>query len=108
MNFDPSRKTADLLSICIKAGKAVKGFDSACEAAEKGTASCLLTASDASDKTVKEAVFTGNKYSVPVYRIILTKDEIARLCGKSTAVVAVTDKGFAEGFRKIISQSEMT
>ena len=108
MNLDPNRKTADLLSICFKAGKAVKGFDSACDAAEKGTASCLLTASDASDKTIKETVFIGSKYNVPVYRTLLTKEDISHLCSKSTAVIAVIDKGFAEGFRKIISQFDKT
>ncbi len=108
MNSNPSRRTADLLTICFKAGKAVKGFDSSEEAVKNGNASCLLTASDASEKTVKETAFIGNKYSVPVYGIPLAKEDISRLCGKATAVIAVTDKGFAEGFRKIISQSAQT
>ncbi len=96
-----SRKTANLLTICIKAGKIVKGFDSACDAVKNGTAYCILTASDASEKTVKEAGFICEKYSVPLIRTELSKDEIACLCGKVTAVIAVCDKGFAEGFAKI-------
>ena len=32
----------------------------------------------------------------------LSKDDMARLFGKSTAVIAVADKGFAEGFAKIV------
>ena len=101
MSLDQKKKTADLLGICLKAGKAVKGFDPACESVQNGKAACILTASDASAKTVKEAEFIGGKYNVPVYRTDLTKDDIGRLCGKSTAVIAVTDKGFAEGFRKL-------
>lgn len=97
------KKTADLLSICLKAGKAVKGFDSACEAAEKGKAFCILTACDASAKTVKEAGFVCGKTGILHLPTELSKDEIAALCGKNTAVIAVCDNGFAEGFRKIIS-----
>lgn len=96
-----SKKTANLLSVCIKAGKTVRGFDSACDAVKNGTAYCILTASDASEKTVKETGFICRKYSVPVIKTELSKDEIAHLCGKVTAVIAVCDKGFAEGFAKI-------
>ena len=83
-----SKKTANLLTMCIKAGKAVKGFDSACD-------------SDASEKTVKETNFICEKYSVPLVKTELSKDEMARICGKVTAVIAICDKGFANGFSKI-------
>ncbi len=95
------KKTANLLTICLKAGKAVKGFDSVCDAVKNGSASCVLTASDASEKTVKEISFICGKYSVPLFRTELSKEEIAVLCGKITAVIAVCDKGFADGFAKI-------
>lgn len=103
MSLDKKRKTADLLGICLKAGKAVKGFDSACEAVKNGSAACILTASDASAKTVKEAGFIGGKYNVPVLVSELTKTELGTLCGKETAVLAVCDKGFAGAFIKIYS-----
>ncbi|MBD5158820.1 MAG: 50S ribosomal protein L7ae [Ruminococcus sp.] len=96
-----SQRTANLLTICIKAGKAVKGFDSACESVKNGTAYCILTASDASEKTVKETEFICKKYSVPVLKTRLSKEEIGNLCGKVTAVIAVCDRGFADGFIKI-------
>lgn len=96
-----SRKTANLLTMCIKAGKTVKGFDSACDAVKNGTACCILTASDTSEKTVKEVRFICGKYSVPLITTELSKDEMAVLCGKVTAVIAVCDKGFADGFAKI-------
>lgn len=102
MSLDQKKKTADLLGICIKAGKTVKGFDSACEAVKTNKAACVLTASDASPKTVKEVQFVCGKTDVPVYMTALTKDDIGKLCGKATAVLAVTEKGFAEGFRKLI------
>jgi ribosomal protein L7Ae-like RNA K-turn-binding protein len=103
MNSDVKRRTADLLGICIKAGKTVKGFDSACGAVKDGTAACMLTAADASAKTLKETEFLCGKYGIPVLVTELTKAELGRLCGKDTAVIAVCDKGFAGGFAKIIS-----
>ena len=97
------RKTADLLTMCLKARKAVKGFDSAGEEVRAGRAFCLLVAADASDKTVKEAEFLCSKAGIPVLRTELTKAETGTLCGKETAVIAVCDKGFAGGFSRIIS-----
>ncbi len=102
MSSDKKQKTADLLSICIKAGKTVKGFDSVCTAVKEGRTSCVLTACDASAKTLKETEFICGKYDVPVLHTELSKAEIGHLCRKDTAVIAVCDKGFAGGFAKII------
>lgn len=96
-------KTADLLSICIKAGKTVKGFDSVCSAVKEGRVFCVLAASDISAKTLKETVFVCSKYNVPVVGSGLAKESIGMLTGKQTAVVAVCDKGFAKRFIQISS-----
>ncbi|WP_297961225.1 ribosomal L7Ae/L30e/S12e/Gadd45 family protein [uncultured Ruminococcus sp.] len=103
MSSEKNRRTANLLGICIKAGKTVKGFDSAVEAIKNGTVHCVLTAADSSEKTVKEADYYCGKFSVRHFRTELSKFDIGRLCGKETAVIAVTDKGFADGFERIIS-----
>lgn len=102
MNSDRKQKTFNLLSICLKAGKAVKGFDSVCESIKKGTVSAVLTACDASEKTLKEVNFICGKYQVPVLMTQLSKAETGRCCGKDTAVIAVCDEGFAKGFEKIL------
>lgn len=104
MNSEKKRKTADLLTICIKAGKTVKGFDSSMDAVKEGKAFCVLTASDASPKTVKEVDFVCGKYDVTVLATELEKAEMAHICGKETAVIAVCDKGFADGFIKKIQK----
>lgn len=101
MSLEKKRKTSDLLSICIKAGKVVKGFDSAKEAAENGKAFAVLTACDASEKTVKEIRFICTKRNVPMIASELSKAETAQFCGKETAVLAICDEGFAKGFLKI-------
>ena len=101
MNSEKKRKTADLLTICNKARKTVKGYDSVSEAVKEGKAYCVLTASDASPKTVKEAAFICERFGVQLIGTELTKDELGKFCGKQTAVIAVTDKGFADGFGRI-------
>lgn len=104
MKSEMKRGISNLLSICLKAGRAVKGFDSAKEAVLNGKAYCVLTAGDASGKTVKEIQFVCSGNNVPVIDSGLEKAEIGRLCGKETAVIAVCDRGFAQGFSKLANQ----
>lgn len=101
MNSEKKRKTSDLLTMCLKAGRIVKGFDSSKEAVKNDKAFAVLAAVDASEKTVKEIRFVCEKKEIPVIITELEKSEIGSLCGKETAVMAVCDKGFAGGFLKI-------
>lgn len=102
MNLEKNRKTSDLLTVCFKAGKAVRGFDPSVEALKNGSAHCIITASDASAKTIKETEFYCVKYGAAHLASGLSKDEIRRLSGKAAAVIAVCDRGFSEGFAKIL------
>lgn len=104
MSSEKKRKTADLLTICLKAGKAAKGFDSSMDAVKDGKAFCVLTACDASAKTLKEVDFVCGQYDTVHLHTGLAKEEIGQLCGKETAVIAVLDKGFADGFIKKIQK----
>jgi len=97
----PQKKFENLLSVCIKAGKTVKGFDSVCDAVKNGRAFCVLISSDASEKTVKEVNFVCTEYGVPVIETGLSKEQTGRLFSKNVAVTAVCDKNFADGFMKI-------
>lgn len=103
MSSEKNRRTINLLGICIRAGKVVKGFDSSVEAVKNGTAKCILTASDASPKTVKEVGYYCGRYGVKHLAADVSKFDIGRLCGKETAVIAVTDQGFSDGFERILS-----
>ncbi|MDE6788179.1 MAG: ribosomal L7Ae/L30e/S12e/Gadd45 family protein [Ruminococcus sp.] len=103
MNSVKKQKTADLLTICIKAGKTVRGFDSAKETVLNKNAYCILTACDVSPKTLKEVRFMCGKNDITVLVTELEKAEIGSLCGKETAVIAICDRGFADGFNRIIA-----
>lgn len=104
MSLQRKQKTADLLTICIKAGKTVKGFDSVCTAMKEGKAECVLTASDISEKSLKETAFMCGKYNTALVKTQLTKEETGRFTGKQTAVIAVCDKGFALKFRQLAEE----
>lgn len=101
MSSEQKQKIINLLTICIKAGKTIKGFDSVCDTLKEGLASCVMTASDASEKTVKETAFMCDKYNVDLLKTDLSKEEISGFVGKQTAVIAICDKGFAEQFKKL-------
>ena len=101
MNSEQIKKTANLLTVCIKAGKTVLGFDAAVEAVKSKNAYCVLTAGDISEKTLKEAAFFCGKSGIPVIRTGISKSEMSVYTGRTTAVIAVCDKGFADGFKKI-------
>lgn len=105
MSSEQKQKIINLLTVCIKAGKTVKGFDSVCEAIKNSSVCCVMTASDASEKTVKETAFMCGKFNVPLIRTELTKDEIGRFAGKQTAVIAVCDNGFAAKFTELAGVS---
>ena len=104
MSSEQSRnKTLGLLSICIKAGKTVPGADPAAEAARSGKAKCLMTVTDASERTVRTAQLVSERTGVPHYRAPITKEDTERLFGKQSAVIAVCDAGFAAAFAKHIT-----
>lgn len=88
-------KLCGLLGMCRRSGRLVTGFDAV--VALKGERGALLmTAADASQRTVKELLFRAD--AVPVYRLPLSKDEVARAIGsqKPVAVLATADEGFAK------------
>jgi ribosomal protein L7Ae-like RNA K-turn-binding protein len=95
------QKKINLLTICIKAGKTVRGYDSVCEEMKSGRVSCVMTAADISAKSLKETKFMCSRYGVNHIETELTKEEIGHISGKQTAVIAVCDEGFAKRFAEL-------
>ncbi len=106
MNSQKKQKTINLLTICIKAGKTIKGFDTVKDGAYEGKVQCILTACDASPKTVKEAVFVCGECWLKHFTTALTKSELEWLCGKPTAVIGICDGGFTKAFGKFLGSSQ--
>ncbi len=97
-----------LLTMCKKAGRLVTGMDMAKDACRNGTAFAVFTASDLSEKSLKEIKFHCGRDGVPIYAAGMTMDEIGTALGKRSGIIAVTDKGFAKGLAKGLTPAETT
>ncbi len=93
-------KLSGLLGMCRRCGRLVTGFDAVVALCETETP-LLMTAADASPRTEKELRFRAARH--PIYRLPLSKDEIARAIGsqKPIACLATDDEGFARAIRPL-------
>ena len=91
----PEEALFQALSLCRKAGALTMGFDAVEDAAVKGKAWIVLTASDASEKTVNRLTYSIGDL-VDVIRMPLTQDRLADVSRKPVAVYAVTDRNLAK------------
>lgn len=99
------QKIINLLTMCRRAGRITVGFDAVSDAVKNKKAFCVMTASDISANTLKEISFVCSKYNVKIIPACLTKEELEFYLGKFIAVIAVCDRGFAEGFIKLSEDS---
>lgn len=87
----PEEALYQTLSLCRKAGKLVTGFDAVEEAVIKGKAWLVLTAADASPKTVDRMQQSVGDL-VDVLPMPLTQAQLAAVSRKPVAVYAVIDR----------------
>ena len=88
--------------LCRRAGKLVIGNDPVKEAIETDKALLVILASDISHNTLKKLNPLIESSGVPCFDVKRTKDEISFSLGKACAVLAVTDKGFADKLTELI------
>lgn len=100
-------KILGLLTLCRKSGRIALGFDSVKDSIAASKARLILLASDTSAKTEKEVRFFADKNDTEVQRTHISIDEISFKLGKRAAVIAVCDDGFADGIRKLLSDSSV-
>ncbi len=90
----PAEALYQTLSLCRKAGKLVQGYDAVEEAVFKGKAWLVLTAADASAKTVRRMRQSVGDM-VDVLPMPLTQADLAPISRKPAAVYAVVDRNLA-------------
>lgn len=100
-----SLKVLNLLTMARRAGKLTLGFDPVKDAIFKGTAACVVIATDISEKTLKEAKFITERDDVPLLAAAVTMDELWGALGKRVGIIAVCDAGFAKKLSQIISEN---
>ena len=91
----PEEALFQALRLCRKAGALPMGFDAVEEAVVKGKAWLVMTASDASAKTVQRLIYAVGDM-VDVIPMPLTQDKLADISRKPVAVYAVTDRNLAK------------
>ena len=97
-----------LLTMCMKAGRLMLGMDMAKDCCRNGSAAAVFTASDLSDKSLKEVRFFCRQCGVELYAIGLTMEEIGTSLGKRSGIITVTDKGFAGGLAKGLEPTDVS
>lgn len=95
-----SSNKSGILSMSRKAGKLVMGMDMVKDACSVGNAKAVFTATDISEKSLKEVRYTCAKYDVKLYALGMNMDEVALGLGKRVGVVAMTDAGSAKSCAK--------
>lgn len=96
-------RTAQLLSLCLRAGKLVMGFDPVKEAVLKGKA-CLLAASlDASQNTRERMRSLAEVHGLPLILLDESLDDLWYILGKRVGVLGITDSALA---RKVAASRE--
>ena len=102
-----TNKLVGMLGMCRRAGRLVVGFDAVVAVCREPQV-LLMTAADASDRTVRQLRFHAGETAV--HPLPLTREEVARALGshKPIAALATTDSGFIRALRPllIIAQEE--
>ena len=100
-----TERVLGLAGLAVRAGKVVFGTPMVCDAMRAGKKLFLvLEAVDSSENTHKRITDRCSYYGVRHVRLETGTGELAHVLGKSgdLAVVAITDRGFAEGIEQLL------
>ena len=113
MSAPAPAKLMSTLGLCARAGGLVIGTPMVCEALripphKKGRVLAVLEAGNTSENTHHKLVSKCAYYHVPLYRLTVSTEALARAIGKSaaTAAVGVTHQGLWEAMSKHFDAAE--
>ncbi|MBR1863077.1 MAG: ribosomal L7Ae/L30e/S12e/Gadd45 family protein [Ruminococcus sp.] len=92
--------------MCRKAGRMVVGMDMVKDACANGNAKAVFTASDFSERSLKEIRFACARNGVRLYALGVDMDSLGQCIGKRSGVIAMTDSGFAKSCAKGLEEIE--
>lgn len=99
-------KKLNLLGLANRAGKITTGEDLVIKSMQHGKAKIVFVASDASSATIDKFDKKCFFYKVPCI-LDFDTDELSRAIGKPMRkIIALTDKGFCDAFKKIKEVNE--
>lgn len=97
------------LGLAARAGKVTSGFDQVEAAIRKGNVKLLILSTDISRNTLSQLLDIGSKNNIdmPDAYSFATKEQLGKAIGKpDRAIVAVTDKGFADKLSAMLSKED--
>ena len=99
------KKALSMIGLCKKAGRLVSGVPAVCDALRDGKAMLVIYAAGAAENSVKRVTDKAKSYETAALPLNVSPEELGHSIGKVGAVAAVgiTDGGFAEAIKKIIS-----
>lgn len=97
-------KLLSLLGIARRAGRLSLGFDSAEEAIKKGKSRLLILASDLSERSKNAIIKTAQLQSIRTIVLDVTMDKLGTAVGKTTGIISVNDRGFAEKMKTLCTE----
>jgi len=90
-----------------KAGRLAVGSTAAADAARRGEAALIITASDASEASIRRAKANAEENNVQYLPVPFTMFELGTTAGRgSPGTIAFLDKGLADGFMKKVAQTQ--
>ena len=99
------KKIISMLSLARKAGKLTAGADPVKEAVSAGQVSAVFTASDLSERSLRNIEFTCRNSSVPTLPLGVAMDEMSAQIGRRSGILAVADKGMEEKIKSLLSDA---
>ena len=101
-----SERLLSFLGIARKAGRLSLGFDSVCDSVRKGESRMILTASDASEGTLRRLRNRLPEDFAEVYQLPCDIDRVNAALGKGVRLISVNDKGFANRIKEMLGQQD--
>ncbi|MCL2078405.1 MAG: 50S ribosomal protein L7ae [Oscillospiraceae bacterium] len=102
-------KALGLLGIAKKAGFLAIGGEAAAISARHGKARLIISACDASERSVRRAKENSAMQNIKYLPVPYTKFELGSITGRgSPGVIAILDKGLAKGFTDKLTEAGRT
>jgi len=96
------------LGMAKKAGLLAIGSEAAAVAARRGETKLIITASDASEASVRRAKNNAESNEVPYIAVPFSMFELGQAAGRgSPGTIAFLDKGLADGFKKRLAEAKV-
>ena len=102
-------KSLQLLGMAKKAGLLAVGGEDAAASARRGKAKLIITASDASEGTIRRAKANAESGGARYIAVPFTKFELGSVAGRGApGTIAFLDKGLADGFADRLAETKAT